>query len=75
VIATGYLKHTPGIGKRSLLHILYPGAVHSKWNTVFSFAGDGAGMAANALAIVDDEPVSHRKFCRPEAKSRAAWVL
>jgi hypothetical protein len=42
---------------------------------VFSFADDGAGMAANALAIVDDEPVSHPNFLRPPAKTRVDWVL
>jgi len=62
VIAAGHLKHAPGIGKRPLLHVLHPGAVHGERDMVFRLARDRAGVAANALAIVDDEPVFHPNF-------------
>jgi hypothetical protein len=62
MVAARHLKHAPGIGKRPLLHVLHPGAVHGERNMVLGLARDRAGMAANALAVVDDESVSHPNF-------------
>ena len=59
VVASGDLKDAPGVGIRSLLDILHPSAIYGKGNMVLGFAGHGAGMAANALAVIDDKPVSH----------------
>jgi hypothetical protein len=42
---------------------------------VFRLAGDRAGVTADALAIVDDEPVSHPGGWKLELNCRAAWVL
>ena len=35
------------------LDLLDVGAIHAKGNVVFLFAGDGAGVTADALAVVD----------------------
>jgi hypothetical protein len=59
MIAARYLKYAPGIRKDSLLHILYPGAVHGQRNMILRLACDCAGMAPNALAIVNNKAVSH----------------
>src|SRR5882724_2212789 len=59
VIATGDLEYAPGIGKDSVFHVLYPGAIHRERDMVFRFARDRAGVAADALPVIDDESVSH----------------
>ena len=67
MIAAGDLKNAAGVGKCSLLDVLHPGAVYGEGNVVLGFAGDGAGMAADALAVVDDESVSHPEVCSTRA--------
>ena len=60
MITAGYLEMTAHIGESAGLDILHPGAVDSQRHFVFTFAGGGAGVAANAFTIVDDEAVIFR---------------
>ena len=68
----------PIVGKRSLLDILDPGAIDADRHLVFAFAGNRAGVAANALAIVNQKAkgrhgeLAVRKL--PSSASRAAWT-
>ena len=39
--------------------VLHPRPVHSDRNVMFGFAGDGAGVATDATAVVDDETKIH----------------
>src|SRR5690349_9909079 len=59
MIAASHLEDAAGVGKCPLLDVLHPGAVHGERHVVFGLARDRAGVTADALAIVDDEPVSH----------------
>jgi hypothetical protein len=43
----------------TLLNVLHPGAVDAEGDVVLGFASDGAGMATDAFAIVDDEAKVH----------------
>jgi hypothetical protein len=47
------------VGERALLDILYPRAVDANRRVVLCFAGNGARVATDTLAIVDDEAVAH----------------
>src|ERR1700728_2056146 len=77
MIAARHLKDAPSVGKCSFLHILHPSAVHGEGNMILRLAGHGAGMTADALAVVDDESISHPEFFfgRATETGRAAWVL
>ena len=45
------------VGKLAFFDVLDPCSVNAYWNVVFGFARYGAGMAADALALVDDKSV------------------
>src|SRR5690606_7983212 len=64
VIAAGHLKRPPHVGVGSALDVLHPGSVHAEWDFVLALAGGGAGVAPDALAVVDDESVIHAGTCR-----------
>src|SRR5581483_1529200 len=51
-------KVPPRIGKGALLDVFDPGSEHTERHVVLGLAGHRAGVAANALALVDDKPVS-----------------
>jgi len=59
MIAAGDLKNAASVRERSFLDVLYPSAIDAERNMIFGFAGNGAGVAADALAVIDDESVSH----------------
>ncbi len=60
MIAARDLKYSARIWKHALFNILYPSPIHAHRNVILSFARDGAGVASDALAIVDYESVVHR---------------
>jgi hypothetical protein len=43
----------------ALLDILDPGAIHSKGDIVFFFAGDRASMTADAAVLIDEKSLAH----------------
>ena len=47
------------VGVHALLDVLHVGAVDADRDVVFRLAGDGAGMAADALPVVYHEAVIH----------------
>lgn len=55
------LENSPRIRKFPLFDVLHPSTVHSQWNLILGFARDCAGVAADALAIIDNEAVFHLK--------------
>ena len=59
VIAARHLKDASSVGECSLLDIFHPGAIHRERNMILRFAGHGASVTADALAVIDDESVSH----------------
>ena len=59
MIAARDLKNTPRIGKQSLLDVFHPGPIHADSNVILGFARNGAGVASDALAVIDDEAVLH----------------
>ncbi len=59
MIATSDLKNATGIGIRALFYIFHPSAIHAEGDVVFGFARDSAGMAADAVAVIDNESVFH----------------
>jgi hypothetical protein len=67
VIAARDLKNAARVGVFAFLHVLDPCAVYAQGNVVFGFAGNCASMAADALAIVDNEAVSHSKSLLAES--------
>jgi hypothetical protein len=60
MITSRDLKHAPGIGIEALFDVLHPGSIYPDGNLIFGFACDGAGVASDALAIIDYEAVFHR---------------
>ena len=61
MVAARDLKNTTSIRVGSLLHVLHPRTIHPKWNVVLRFARYCTCMTTNALAIVNNEAVSHVK--------------
>jgi hypothetical protein len=60
MIATLNSKNPAGIRKASFLDIFNPSSIHADGQVVFLFTGDGAGVTADTLPIVDNEPeISH----------------
>jgi hypothetical protein len=47
------------IGIAPLFDVFDPRAVHANGDVVLFFAGDSAGMAADAAVLIDDESVAH----------------
>lgn len=59
MVAAGHLENASSIGKCSLLDVFHPGAVHAQGNVILRLTRHGASVATDALAVVDNEPVSH----------------
>ena len=59
VVAPHHRKVASGVRKLALLDVLDPGTEDAHRHFVLHLAGDGAGMAADALPLIDDEPVVH----------------
>jgi len=59
MVASSDLKYTTRIREDAPLDVLDPGSVDADGNFIFSFAGDGAGMASDAFAIIDYKTVFH----------------
>jgi hypothetical protein len=60
MIAARDLKHTPSIRVKAFFDVLHPGSVYADGYLIFSFACDCAGVASDALAIIDYEAVFHQ---------------
>lgn len=65
MIAAGDLKNAAGVGIRSFFDVFHPGAVYSQRYVIFGFTGNGAGVASDALSVVDDESVAHAEGVSP----------
>jgi hypothetical protein len=63
VITARHLKHAPRARELSLFHVLDPGAIYAQGHVILGLARNGAGMAADAFPVIDDEAVSHDKAC------------
>jgi hypothetical protein len=59
VVAARDLKDAARVGKDALLDVFDPGPVDSDRNLIFGLARHGAGVTANAFAIIDYEAVFH----------------
>src|SRR3989442_921333 len=59
MIAPEHREEAPSVGILALLDVLDPSAKCADGNFVFGLAGDRAGVAADAPAMVDDEAVFH----------------
>jgi hypothetical protein len=70
MIAARDLKYAAGVGENAFLHVLDPGAVHADRHLVLGFARHRAGVASDALAVIDYEAVFHRReFWNPRNQS------
>jgi hypothetical protein len=59
VVAAQHGEMAPRIRVVTLLYVLDPGAVNAQRDIVFFFAGDRAGVAANAAILIDEKSVPH----------------
>ena len=55
MITTHYGKHPARVGKLPLFYILDPGPIDPDRNIMLCFTSNRAGVAADAVAIVDNE--------------------
>jgi hypothetical protein len=55
VVAAQDREVATGVGKLALLDVFHPGAKGPQRHIVLGLAGERAGMAADALAVIDDE--------------------
>ena len=59
MIAARDLKYSTRVGENPLLDVLDPSPVHAHRHLVFGFARHRAGVASDALAVIDYEAVFH----------------
>ena len=59
LIAARHLEMAARVGELTLFDVLDPGAENAEGNLIFFFARNTAGMATDALAIVDNLCVFH----------------
>jgi len=57
VIAARHLKAAAHVGISTCFNILDPGAIHTKRHLVFGLARGGAGVTADAFALVNEKAV------------------
>src|SRR5437879_345624 len=75
VVAAHHRVEAPRVGKDPLFDVLNPGPVDPQRNTKLRLAGDGAGVAADARILVDEEsepghhPFSIRRVMRDSRSS------
>jgi len=62
MIAALHGKNSAGTGEFSLFNVLHPGTIYADRQLVLLFARNGASVTSNALAIVDNEAVLHKKI-------------
>ena len=60
MVASHHREEPLRVRPATLLDVLDPGAIHSERHIMLGLARHGAGVAANALVLVDDESVLHR---------------
>jgi hypothetical protein len=64
------------VGELAFFDVFDPGAIDANRDVVFGFAGYGAGMAANTLALVDDKGVfRHGDFPLVEWKRNVSLAI
>jgi hypothetical protein len=72
MIAALHQKMAAGIGVTSLFYRFNPGAKNTQRNLMFTLAGGGAGVAADTLALVNYETVTH--FCSEPPSSSSLLI-
>lgn len=65
MVAAGDCKASLSRREDSRLNIFDVSSVDAQWNVVLGLAGDRAGMATDALAIVNDKTVVHSSILLP----------
>lgn len=75
MIAASDLEDPPSVWELSFLNVLDPGAIYAHRNLIFSLAGDRAGMATDAPAIVDDKSVFHSEELWKKSALRVSHQL
>ena len=66
MVAARDLKYAARVREDAFLDILDPGPIDAHRHLVLCLASDGAGVASDALAVIDYEAVFHRRKSRPE---------
>ena len=59
VVAARHLEMASAVRETPGFNRFHPSAVNTEWNIILAFAGSGAGMAADAGSVVDDESKIH----------------
>jgi hypothetical protein len=59
MVTTHYRKQPARVGKRALFDVLYPSPVNTDRHFMLGLAGNSAGVAADALSVVDYEAKIH----------------
>ena len=66
LVASHHRELAGDVGERTGLDVFHPGAVHPEGDVVLAFAGDGAGVTADATVAVEEETQS----CHPHSVGR-----
>ena len=66
MVAACDLKYPARVGESAFLDILNPGPVHAHRHLVLGFARHRAGVASDALAVIDYEAVFHSRGLDPK---------
>ena len=59
MVASKHGKRPACVGEVSAFDVLHPGPEDTEGDLIFFLARDGAGVAADATVVVDDESVFH----------------
>ena len=76
MVAAHHAEQPSRIRKTAFLDVLDPRAIDADRHLVLSLAGDGAGVTADAFAVVDDKSEIHSgKIFPRKARKARMWVL
>ena len=59
MIAAHHRKQSSRVGESSFFDVFNPRSINAERNVVFRFAGDGAGVATNAFAVINYKTKIH----------------
>ena len=68
VVAPSHLKVTTVVGEGARFDIFDPGSVHAERDFIFTFTGSGAGVAADAFPVINNETIIFR--CRSSGERK-----
>ena len=75
MVAAHHREQPPRVGEFTFFDVLYPGAIDANRHLMLALARHGAGMAADAFAIVDQKAKARHFFAPADGQQNDARDL